>query len=158
MPVRARPVLLLDLDGTLVDPARGMLGCYRHALAKFGVFPADTEDLRWVIGPPIRETFRQWLDGHGDAEEAVRLYRERYLKWGLYEAVVYPGVSTRPRSPPAAATTAPPARGTITGPTTTPPSCSTRTATTWKRSIAVLDPGLGIETQVEDRRAVGNPA
>jgi hypothetical protein len=52
MPIRARPLLLLDLDGTLVDPARGMLGCYRHVLAEFGVFPADAEDLRWLIGPP----------------------------------------------------------------------------------------------------------
>jgi phosphoglycolate phosphatase len=92
MPIRARNTLLLDLDGTLVDPAPGILGCCRHALAEFGVFPAETGNLRWVIGPPIRETFRRLLDGRGDVEEAVRLYRERYSDRGLYEAAVYPGV------------------------------------------------------------------
>jgi phosphoglycolate phosphatase len=92
MPIRARPVLLLDLDGTLVDPAPGILGSCRHALAALGIAPPESEDLRWVIGPPIRESFRRLLDGHGDIEEAVRLYRERYSAWGLYQAAVYPGI------------------------------------------------------------------
>lgn len=92
MPIRARSTLLLDLDGTLVDPAPGILGCYRHALGSFGVFLPESEDLRWVIGPPIRAGFSQLLDGRGDTEEAVRRYRERYSEWGLYQAVVYPGI------------------------------------------------------------------
>jgi phosphoglycolate phosphatase len=92
MPIRARGTFLLDLDGTLVDPAVGILGCYRAALASFGVFPPEDEDLRWVIGPPIREGFRQLLGAGGDIEEAVRRYRERYAEWGLYQAAVYPGV------------------------------------------------------------------
>ncbi len=45
-----------------------------------------------MIGPPIRESFRQLLDGRGDVEESVRLYRERYSDWGLYQAAVYPGI------------------------------------------------------------------
>lgn len=92
MPIRARPVLLLDLDGTLVDPSPGILACCRHALAAFDVFPDEFEDLRWLIGPPIREAFGQLLKGRGDTKEAVRLYRERYAEWGLYQAAVYPGV------------------------------------------------------------------
>jgi phosphoglycolate phosphatase len=92
MPIRARGTLLLDLDGTLVDPAPGILGCYQHALASFGISPPKAEDLRWVIGPPIREGFRQLLDRRGDTEEAVRRYRERYSEWGLYQATVYPGI------------------------------------------------------------------
>jgi phosphoglycolate phosphatase len=92
MPIRARSTLLLDLDGTLVDPAPGILGCYRHALASFGVFPSEAEDLRWVIGPSIRKGLGQLLNGRGDTEEAVRRYRERYSAWGLYQAAVYPGI------------------------------------------------------------------
>jgi phosphoglycolate phosphatase len=92
MPIRVRSTLLLDLDGTLVDPAPGILGCYRHTLASFGVFPPEADDLRWVIGPPIREGFSHLLDGRGDTEEAVRRYRERYSEWGLYQAAVYPGI------------------------------------------------------------------
>jgi len=92
MPIRARSTLLLDLDGTLVDPALGILGCYRHALASFGVEPPAAEDLGWLIGPPIREGFRRLLGEGGDVEEAVRRYRERYAAWGLRQASVYPGV------------------------------------------------------------------
>lgn len=92
MPIRARPNLLLDLDGTLVDPAPGILGSARHALAALGVNPPKDEDLRWVIGPPIRESFRQLLGEGGDVERGVRLYRERYSEWGLYQAAVYPGI------------------------------------------------------------------
>ena len=90
MPIRARSTFLLDLDGTLVDPARGILGCCRHALAALGIEAPD--DLRWVIGPPIRETFARLTQGRGDPETAVRLYRERYAEWGLTQAEVYPGV------------------------------------------------------------------
>src|SRR6516162_7934242 len=66
--------------------------------------------------------------------------------------------STRPRWPLAAPTTARPACAITTGPITTPPSCSTRTATTWKRSIAAPDLFLDVELQFEDWRAVADPA
>jgi len=92
MPIRARSTLLLDLDGTLVDPASGIIACYRHALAAFEIHPPAAEDMRWVIGPPIRETFRHFLERSADVEEAVRLYRQRYSEWGLYQAAAYPGV------------------------------------------------------------------
>jgi phosphoglycolate phosphatase len=92
MPILARSTLLLDLDGTLVDPALGIVGCFRRAVAAFGAPLPEDEDLRWVIGPPIRDSFRQALGGRGDVEEAVRLYRERYAEWGLYQAAVYRGV------------------------------------------------------------------
>jgi phosphoglycolate phosphatase len=92
MPIRNRPVLLLDLDGTLVDPAVGILDGFRHVLASLGVDPPELDDLRWVIGPSIRQSFGQLLSGRGDIEEAVRLYRERYSAAGLYQAAVYPGI------------------------------------------------------------------
>jgi len=92
MSIRSRPTLLLDLDGVLVDPARGIIGCYRHALAAFDVTPAESDDLRWVIGPPIRQSFGRFLNAPDAVETAVRLYRERYAEWGLQQATAYPGV------------------------------------------------------------------
>src|ERR1700692_552064 len=84
--------ILLDLDGTLIDPAPGILGCCRQALEALG-FPAPPEaDLRWVSGPRRRESIARLLNGRGDPEEAVRLYRARYGETGLFEAAVYPGV------------------------------------------------------------------
>ena len=92
MSIRSRSTLLLDLDGTLVDPAPGIVGSCRYALTQLGIASDESDDLSWVIGPPIRDSFRRLLNGRGDTEEAVRLYRERYSVWGLYEAAAYPGV------------------------------------------------------------------
>jgi phosphoglycolate phosphatase len=93
MPIRSRRALLLDLDGTLVDPAVGMLRSFRKAAAALGVKVAEEADLRWMIGPPIRESFAQLLGGRADPLEALRLYREQYSATGLYEAAVYPGIA-----------------------------------------------------------------
>lgn len=84
--------ILLDLDGTLIDPAPGILGCCRQALEALGCPAGADEDLRWVIGPPLRASFARLLGGRGDPEAAVRLYRARYGETGLFEAAVYPGV------------------------------------------------------------------
>ena len=92
MPVRRRPVLLLDLDGTLVDPAEGITGSCRHAMERMGIPLAEDEDLRWIIGPPIRRSFATLLAGRGDPEVAVRHYRDRYSAWGLTAATPYGGM------------------------------------------------------------------
>ncbi len=85
--------VLLDLDGTLIDPAHGILGCCRRALEALGCPAPPDEDLRWVIGPPLRESVARLLNGRGDPEEAVRLYRALYGETGLFDAAVYPGIT-----------------------------------------------------------------
>ena len=47
----SRRVLLVDLDGTLTDPAEGIIGCFRLALAALGRPAPPSADLRWIIGP-----------------------------------------------------------------------------------------------------------
>lgn len=86
------PTLLLDLDGTLTDPAPGILAGVRVALTAMGrEIPADNELLS-MIGPPIRVSFRRLLGDEGDVEEGVRLYRAYVAQGGLKEAAVYPGI------------------------------------------------------------------
>ena len=50
--------------------------------------------LRRCIGPPLRDTFAELLGGTdaGLVEQAVGLYRERYVPAGMLENEVYPGV------------------------------------------------------------------
>jgi phosphoglycolate phosphatase len=89
---RHRGVALVDLDGTLIDPAPGIIGSCRYALEAMGRIAPPSNDLRWIIGPPLRQSFRELLGDHGDPEEAVRHYRSRYGVTGLFEAAVYDGV------------------------------------------------------------------
>jgi phosphoglycolate phosphatase len=84
--------LLVDLDGTITDPAPGMIGAFRFALERMGVTPPPKNDLHWIIGPPTRLSFPTFLRPDQDVEEAVRLYRERYGEGGLFEARVYDGM------------------------------------------------------------------
>jgi phosphoglycolate phosphatase len=90
---RARPVLLFDLDGTLIDSAIGITRCVAHALAGLGEPVPDEAALRRWIGPALRTSFAPVL-GHDAArvEEAVRLYRERFDDVGWREHAVYPGI------------------------------------------------------------------
>ncbi len=87
-----RNTLLVDLDGTLTDPAEGIVGCFRLALEALGRSAPPAAELNWIIGPPLRGCFAEALNGEGDPEEALQLYRGRYSTEGLFEAVVYDGI------------------------------------------------------------------
>jgi phosphoglycolate phosphatase len=87
-----RSALLVDLDGTLTDPAVGIIGCFRLALEALGRSPPPAAELTWIIGPPLRGCFAAALGGEGDPEEALKIYRGRYSTEGLFEAVIYDGV------------------------------------------------------------------
>jgi phosphoglycolate phosphatase len=87
-----RRVLLVDLDGTLTDPAEGIVGSFRFALEALGQSPPPAAELTWIIGPPLRRSFAEMLGETGDPAEALAIYRGRYSTEGLFEAVVYDGV------------------------------------------------------------------
>ncbi len=88
-----RSALLVDLDGTLTDPAEGIVGCFRLALEALGQSAPPAAELRWIIGPPLRRSFARVLGETGDPEEALNIYRGRYSTEGLFEALVYEGVN-----------------------------------------------------------------
>ena len=87
-----RTALLVDLDGTLTDPAEGIIGCFRLALETLGQIAPPAAELHWIIGPPLRGCFAEALNGEGDPEEALKIYRARYSTEGLFEAFLYDGV------------------------------------------------------------------
>ena len=86
--------LLFDLDGTLTDPLAGITNCIVYALDKLGKPLPPGENLRWCIGPPLRDSFTKLLatDDRALIEKAVALYRERFGSVGLYENQVYDGI------------------------------------------------------------------
>ena len=84
--------LLFDLDGTLTDPFEGITNSARYALQKIGVEAPPAEELRWVIGPPLRETILELGIPDERVEEAVAAFREYLVPKGLYENQVYDGI------------------------------------------------------------------
>jgi phosphoglycolate phosphatase len=84
--------VLVDLDGTITDPARGIIGAYRYALEQMGCIAPPHEELGWVIGPPLRVSFRRVLSAGLDPEVALGHYRTHYAAGGLYDADIYAGI------------------------------------------------------------------
>lgn len=84
--------ILFDLDGTITDSARGIIDCFRHALAAVGAPPPDEDLLRGVVGPPMVQTFRRLGLDDADVLRARAAYRERYEARGWAENAVYPGL------------------------------------------------------------------
>jgi phosphoglycolate phosphatase len=86
--------LLFDLDGTLTDSRPGIVNSIRSTLLALGIELPSEEALTRYIGPPTHHAFRDLL-GTSDAvllERAVAMYRERFVKVGMFDNSVYPGV------------------------------------------------------------------
>jgi len=84
--------ILVDLDGTIIDPAPGIIACYNYALEQLGIARLAPEQIHALIGPPLRRGFAQLLAPHHNVEEAVQLYRELYGAKGMLDATLYPGI------------------------------------------------------------------
>ncbi len=74
------------MDGTLIYSHPGIFSCFRHALRAMGrEIPAD-EQLFPCIGPSLHYSFSNFFQmNEEDADRAVKLYREEYVKTGVYE-------------------------------------------------------------------------
>ena len=84
--------ILFDLDDTLTDSGEGIMNCAVYSLSHFGI-PAPTEaELRTFVGPPLTESFARFGVPKDQLEEAVRIYRKRYLPIGKFENHPYPGI------------------------------------------------------------------
>ena len=88
-------VVLLDLDGTLVDSQPGIMASCRAAIRSLGHEAGDLLDARALIGPPMHDVMRILLSPLGDhrIEEGVTAYREHYGRKGLFQSRIYPGVA-----------------------------------------------------------------
>lgn len=89
-----KKTILFDLDGTLTNPALGIVTCLKYALSRLGHVAVTDEQLRRFIGPPLQRTFSELLqtEDRSVIDGAVALYRERFSTVGLFENEVYDGV------------------------------------------------------------------
>jgi len=87
-------VLLWDLDGTLTDPKVGITLSVQYALKRLNYPLCEADELDWIIGPPLKESFKTLLQTTDDAllNQAITIYRERYQDVGLFENIAYPGI------------------------------------------------------------------
>lgn len=87
--------IIFDLDGTLSDPLEGVAKSIQYTLDKMGCSTVQTSELKWCIGPPIRNIFSILLNSRDDKliNQAIDLYNKRYSNLGMYENKLYPNIN-----------------------------------------------------------------
>lgn len=84
--------VILDLDGTVWDSQRGIVACLEHALRGLGLAVPPHDHMVANVGPPLPMMLAELGVPEQRLDDGVRLYRERYLSQGVYEAELYDGV------------------------------------------------------------------
>ena len=87
-----KKAILFDLDGTLTDSGEGIINCASLALQHFGLPVPDREAMRVFVGPPLRDMFFKFGVPADRLDEAVEVYRSRYIPIGKFENTPYPGI------------------------------------------------------------------
>ena len=84
--------IFFDLDGTLTDSGEGIINCATLALEHFGLPVPSREEMRVFVGPPLDQTMIAFGVPADRAQEAVDVFRSRYLVVGKFENSPYPGI------------------------------------------------------------------
>lgn len=84
--------LLFDLDGTISDSGAGIIHCGQETLAHFGMDVPPYDDLRPMVGPPLRDSLIRLGIGEENMAEAIEFYRQVYVDHGQYENIPYSGI------------------------------------------------------------------
>lgn len=84
--------ILFDLDGTLTDSGEGIINCAILALEHYGLPIPDRDEMRTFVGPPLHESFIRHGVPADKADEAIAIYRSRYIPIGAFENTPYSGI------------------------------------------------------------------
>lgn len=84
--------ILFDLDGTLTNSGEGIMHCAELTLAHYNLPIPDRAEMRSMVGPPLRDSFRRFGIRDEELDNAVAFYRKHYLAEGQFENFPYPGI------------------------------------------------------------------
>lgn len=84
--------ILFDLDGTLTDSGEGIINCAKMTLKRFDLPIPSPDELRTFVGPPLGDSFMKYGVPADRVEEAIAVFRSRYLPIGKFENHPYPGI------------------------------------------------------------------
>lgn len=84
--------IFFDLDGTLTASADGIVKSYQAAIKKVTGKEYDLNSLMSCIGPPTEDNFKRLGFNEDEISECVKVYREIYLKDGVYQSDPFDGI------------------------------------------------------------------
>ena len=87
-----KKIIVFDVDGTLFDTQKGIINTFEYVLNVFNVRFDSKQLTSRLIGPPVKTAF---IDTFGmssvEAEEATKIYRQKYVETYIYESEIYEG-------------------------------------------------------------------
>lgn len=86
-----RPVIVFDLDGTLVDSLEDIVYSFRHAFGEHGLAAPEENAVRALVGRPLDEMYGNFVDGERIPALAAA-YRQHYPKNFTRRSRIFPGV------------------------------------------------------------------
>lgn len=87
-----RSLVLLDLDGTLMDSAPGIISSVVHAFEAHGLPVPSPDALRRFVGPPLAASFAANGFAEDDVPDAIRTYRAHFAPQGMWTNSVFDGI------------------------------------------------------------------
>ncbi|MCS5480686.1 HAD hydrolase-like protein [Corynebacterium sp. YIM 101645] len=85
-------ILLLDVDGTLIDSLPGIQGGFRHTLDQLGWPHPDQQFIDHIAGPPMEVTLRSLGMSPELAREGLQIYLDYTRRGGWANATTFPGM------------------------------------------------------------------
>lgn len=83
--------IVFDLDGTLVDSFDDISGAFRRSFQTIGVAPPSVEDVRRMIGKPLREMYAPYAPADA-IDGLVAAYRADYSERCADRTRPFPGI------------------------------------------------------------------
>lgn len=87
-----KPLLVFDLDGTLIDGYAGIGQALSYAMERLGLAPPEDARVRVMVGHGLDRLLEQAV-GRELAPEGVRLFRDRYPEVAVSGSHLLPGVA-----------------------------------------------------------------
>ena len=93
VPTPRYEVVLLDLDGTVIDSLPGVAVSVRYGLEAIGFSDVTDEVIMKFMGPPLKDVL---VDHYGrpesDIDSFFTAYKEKYFNEAEYDFELYPGL------------------------------------------------------------------
>ena len=85
--------IIFDLDGTLLDTAKGVLESVLYTTKTMGYEPPREDMMKTFIGPPIKHSLiKVYGIDEEEANRATEIFRNRYKDYDLLKATPYDGL------------------------------------------------------------------
>jgi len=88
------PLVMFDLDGTIIDSQSGIVTSLRTSLDELDVQLPHDHDFTWCIGASLWDIYAHYLATTDSQRlnEAVALYRKIYRSGPMYDYAMYDGI------------------------------------------------------------------